>query len=167
MEYLDAGHHLTYFLEAGVDVVTGQVHRHTSGCSSLVIDGVWVWRADFAHYLEAYHVLLPAAPAPSRLVSCRRFRHDGQHACHLLPYPARIRPSWRDGESEGEMPPQAGDFTHRAAVMMRVPAGTQEATACELWGRYGLLFSRLEAAEDDATVPYRVDFSPAGRPRGR
>ncbi|MER7568284.1 hypothetical protein ABTZ93_35800 [Streptomyces sp. NPDC097941] len=62
-----------------------------------------------------------------------------------------------DGESEGEVPPQAGDFTHRAAVRIRVPAGAQEATACELWARYGLLFSRLEAAEDDATVPYRVE----------
>ncbi|MFD8425903.1 hypothetical protein [Streptomyces sp. NPDC059466] len=61
VEYLDVGHHLTYFMEAGVDVVTGEVHRHTSGCSSLVTDGMWVWRADFAHYLEAYHVPLPAA----------------------------------------------------------------------------------------------------------
>lgn len=60
VEYLDVGHHLTYFMEAGVDVVTGEVHRHTSGCSSLVTDGMWVWRADFAHYLEAYHVPLPA-----------------------------------------------------------------------------------------------------------
>lgn len=61
VEYLDVGHHLTYFMEAGVDVLTGEVHRHTSGCSSLVTDGLWVWRADFAHYLEAYHVPLPAA----------------------------------------------------------------------------------------------------------
>jgi hypothetical protein len=61
VEYLDTGHHLTYFMEAGVDVLTGEVHRHTSGCSSLVTDGMWVWRADFAHYLEAYHVPLPAA----------------------------------------------------------------------------------------------------------
>ncbi|MEU5308059.1 hypothetical protein [Streptomyces sp. NPDC021562] len=60
VEYLDVGHRLTYFMEAGVDVLTGEVHRHTSGCSSLVTDGVWVWRADFAHYLEAYHVPLPA-----------------------------------------------------------------------------------------------------------
>ncbi|KUM84106.1 hypothetical protein AQI94_32715 [Streptomyces pseudovenezuelae] len=60
VEYLDVGHHLTYFMEAGVDVVTGEVHRHTDGCSSLVTDGMWVWRADFAHYLEAYHVPLPA-----------------------------------------------------------------------------------------------------------
>lgn len=61
VRYLDVGHHLTYFMEAGVDVLTGEVHRHTSGCSSLVTDGMWVWRADFAHYLEAYHVPLPAA----------------------------------------------------------------------------------------------------------
>ncbi|TCR15962.1 hypothetical protein [Streptomyces sp. BK205] len=62
-----------------------------------------------------------------------------------------------DGESEGEAPPQVGDFTHRAAVLIRVPAGGQEATACELWARNGLLFSRLEAAEDEAMVPYRVE----------
>ncbi|QUC58593.1 MULTISPECIES: hypothetical protein [unclassified Streptomyces] len=61
VEYLDAGHHLTHFMEAGVDVLTGEVHRHTSGCSSLVINGSWVWRADFAHCLETYHVPLPAA----------------------------------------------------------------------------------------------------------
>jgi hypothetical protein len=61
VEYLDTGHGLTHVMEAGVDVLTGEVHRHTSGCSSLVTDGVWVWRADFAHYLEAYHVPLPAA----------------------------------------------------------------------------------------------------------
>jgi hypothetical protein len=61
VEYLDCGHRLTYFMEAGVDVLTGEVHRHTSGCSSLVTDGMWVWRADFAHYLETYHVPLPSA----------------------------------------------------------------------------------------------------------
>ncbi|MCS0602198.1 hypothetical protein NX794_13420 [Streptomyces sp. LP11] len=61
VEYLDTGHHLTHFMAAGVDVLSGEAHRHTSGCSSLVTDGVWVWRADFAHYLETYHVPLPAA----------------------------------------------------------------------------------------------------------
>ncbi|MEU2300269.1 hypothetical protein [Streptomyces antibioticus] len=61
VEYLDTGHRLTHFMEAGFDVLTGEAHRHTSGCSSLVTDGLWVWRADFAHYLEAYHVPLPAA----------------------------------------------------------------------------------------------------------
>ena len=70
VEYLDTGHHLTHFMEAGVDVVTGEVHRHTSGCSSLVTDGVWVWRADFAHYLEAYHVPLPE-PFVARVRSLR------------------------------------------------------------------------------------------------
>lgn len=71
VEYLDTGHHLTHFMEAGVDVFTGEAHRHTSGCSSLVTDGVWVWRADFAHYLEAYHVPLPA----DFLARVRGFRH--------------------------------------------------------------------------------------------
>ncbi|WP_046508481.1 hypothetical protein [Streptomyces odonnellii] len=59
MSYLDVGHHLTYFMEGGVDVLTGETHRHSSGCSSLVTDGMWIWRADFAHYLEVYHVPLP------------------------------------------------------------------------------------------------------------
>lgn len=61
VEYLDVGHRITAVMEAGVDVLTGSVHRHTSGCSSLVTDGEWMWRADFAHYLETYHVPLPAA----------------------------------------------------------------------------------------------------------
>lgn len=72
VEYLDVGHPLTYFMEAGVDVLTGEVHRHTSGCSSLVTDGLWVWRADFAHYLEAYHVALPA----DFVARVRQFRHQ-------------------------------------------------------------------------------------------
>jgi hypothetical protein len=72
VEYLDVGHHLTYFMEAGVDVLTGEVHRHTPGCSSLVTDGLWVWRADFAHYLEAYHVPLPA----DFVARVRGFRHQ-------------------------------------------------------------------------------------------
>lgn len=61
VEYLDVGHRITAFMEAGVDALAGSVHRHTSGCSSLVTDGEWMWRADFAHYLETYHVPLPAA----------------------------------------------------------------------------------------------------------
>jgi hypothetical protein len=71
VEYVDSGHRLTHFMEAGVDVLTGEAHWHTSGCSSLVTDGVWVWRADFAHYLEAYHVPLPAA----FLARVRRLHH--------------------------------------------------------------------------------------------
>ncbi|MFF2652931.1 hypothetical protein [Streptomyces sp. NPDC058045] len=59
VEYLDVGHRVTDFMEAGFDVLTGEAHRHTPGCSSLVTYGFWVWRADFAHYLEAYHVPLP------------------------------------------------------------------------------------------------------------
>jgi hypothetical protein len=59
-------------MEAGVDVLTGEVHRHTSGCSPLVTDGMWVWRADFAHYLEAYHVPLPA----DFVARVRKLRHQ-------------------------------------------------------------------------------------------
>lgn len=59
--YLDAGHVLIDVMEAGQDVITGSAHRHSLGCSSLVTDGVWLWRQDFPHYVETHHVLLPNA----------------------------------------------------------------------------------------------------------
>ncbi|MGA5811056.1 hypothetical protein ACPC39_33710 [Streptomyces cellulosae] len=63
-----------------------------------------------------------------------------------------------DGGSPGEVPPQAGDFTHRAAVLVSVPANAEESTAREQWARYGLLFSRLEAAgQGNAMALYRVE----------
>lgn len=57
--YLDSGHVLIDVMEAGSDVITGSPHRHSSGCSSLLTDGAWIWRLDFPHYLETYHVRLP------------------------------------------------------------------------------------------------------------
>ncbi|MFJ3933710.1 hypothetical protein [Streptomyces sp. NPDC090029] len=57
--YLDAGHVLINVMEAGHDVITGNTHRHSPGCSSLVTDGAWLWRQDFPHYLETHHVSLP------------------------------------------------------------------------------------------------------------
>lgn len=59
--YLDAGHVLIDVMEAGHDVVTGDAHRHSLGCSSLVTDGTWLWRLDFPHYVETHHVRLPEA----------------------------------------------------------------------------------------------------------
>ncbi|MFE4356059.1 hypothetical protein [Kitasatospora sp. NPDC056800] len=59
--YLDAGHVLIDVMEGGRDVITGSVHRHSSGCSSPMTDGVWLWRLDFPHYLETHHVALPGA----------------------------------------------------------------------------------------------------------
>ncbi|ROO90715.1 hypothetical protein EDD29_8453 [Actinocorallia herbida] len=59
--YLDAGHVLIDVMEGGSDVLTGSAHRHSAGCSSLVTDGTWLWRLDFAHYVETHHVLLPEA----------------------------------------------------------------------------------------------------------
>lgn len=59
--YLDAGHVLIDVMEAGRDVITGNAHRHSAGCSSLVTDGAWLWRQDFPHYLETHHVSLPVA----------------------------------------------------------------------------------------------------------
>ncbi|MFD8462368.1 hypothetical protein ACFV27_25575 [Streptomyces antimycoticus] len=56
------------------------------------------------------------------------------------------------------MSPQAGDFTHRAVVLVRVPGGREEDTAREQWERCGLLFSRVDNAEqDDAMALYRVE----------
>ncbi|MFE3633522.1 hypothetical protein [Streptomyces sp. NPDC059168] len=57
--YLDAGHVLIDVMEGGHDVITRSTHRHSSGCSSLVTDGSWLWRLDFPHYLETHHVSLP------------------------------------------------------------------------------------------------------------
>ncbi|CAL9581804.1 hypothetical protein [Streptomyces sp. Tu 3180] len=59
--YLDSGHVLIDVMEGGHDVITGDPHRHSPGCSSLVTDGTWLWRQDFPHYLETHHVSLPDA----------------------------------------------------------------------------------------------------------
>lgn len=59
--YLDTGHVLVDVMEGGLDVITGSAHRHSSGCSSLVSDGTWLWRQDFPHYVEAHHVSVPEA----------------------------------------------------------------------------------------------------------
>ncbi|MFI6403976.1 hypothetical protein [Streptomyces sp. NPDC050548] len=59
--YLDGGHVLLDVMEGGVDVLTGSPHRHSPGCSSLMTDGNWLWRRDFAHYVETHHVALPAS----------------------------------------------------------------------------------------------------------
>ncbi|MEW1552197.1 hypothetical protein [Streptomyces tsukubensis] len=60
VSYLDSGHVLLDVMEGGSDVITGDPHRHSSGCSSLVTDGLWLWRLDFPHYVETYHVRLPS-----------------------------------------------------------------------------------------------------------
>ncbi|KOV71331.1 hypothetical protein ADL01_20175 [Streptomyces sp. NRRL WC-3618] len=59
--YLGAGHVLIDVMESGHDVITGDAHRHSLGCSSLVTDGTWLWRLDFPRYVETHHVLLPQA----------------------------------------------------------------------------------------------------------
>ena len=59
--YLDAGHVLVDVMESGRDVITGNPHRHSPGCSSLLTDGSWLWRLDFPHYVETHHVSLPDA----------------------------------------------------------------------------------------------------------
>ncbi|MDV9174498.1 hypothetical protein R6V09_30870 [Streptomyces sp. W16] len=59
--YLDGGHVLIDVMESGPDVITGNPHRHSPGCSSLLTDGSWLWRRDFPHYVETHHVSLPHA----------------------------------------------------------------------------------------------------------
>ncbi|MFI6699367.1 hypothetical protein ACIBJC_10420 [Streptomyces sp. NPDC050509] len=59
--YLDAGHYLIDVMEFGRDVITGDPHRHSPGCSSLLTDGTWLWRQDLPHYVETHHVALPEA----------------------------------------------------------------------------------------------------------
>ncbi|MEU3446808.1 HD domain-containing protein [Streptomyces thermolilacinus] len=59
--YLDAGHVLLDVMEGGRDVLTGEPHRHSAGCSSLYTDGAWLWRQDLPHYVETHHVRLPDA----------------------------------------------------------------------------------------------------------
>jgi len=51
--YLDGGHVLIDVMEGGHDVITGSTHRRSSGCSSLLTDGTWLWRQDFPHYDSA------------------------------------------------------------------------------------------------------------------
>ncbi|GAA4561274.1 hypothetical protein [Streptomyces collinus] len=66
-------------------------------------------------------------------------------------------PEDNDGIS-GETPPQAAEFTCRAAVLVRVPRG-EENIAGELWERHGLQFSQVEdAGQDEAEgMLYRVE----------
>ena len=57
--YLRGGHMLAAIMEGMTDVLDGTPFDEGSGCSSLLTDGVWVWRRDLAHYVERYHVPLP------------------------------------------------------------------------------------------------------------
>ncbi|QKW48249.1 hypothetical protein [Streptomyces buecherae] len=78
----------------------------------------------------------------------------------IAPFRSRRAPAppGGDGNSSGEMPPQAEDFTHRAAVLVHLPVGREETTAREQWERCGLLFSRLgDAHPGDTMVLYRVE----------
>ncbi|MGI5182566.1 hypothetical protein ACQEVZ_40555 [Dactylosporangium sp. CA-152071] len=47
-------------MEGVPDVISGSDgFPEMSGASSLLTDGVWVWRRDLAYYLRRYHVALP------------------------------------------------------------------------------------------------------------
>jgi hypothetical protein len=57
--YLRAGHMLAAVMEGMVDYFDGTPFEGGSGCSSLLTDGIFLWRQDLAHYVERYHVDLP------------------------------------------------------------------------------------------------------------
>ena len=59
VEYLRSGHMLAGVMEGMLDIVDGTPFPEGSGCSSLLTDGIWLWRQDLAHYVERHHVGLP------------------------------------------------------------------------------------------------------------
>lgn len=59
VEYLRAGNMIAAVMEGMADVIDGELFRGSSGCSSLLTDGVWLWRQDLAHYVERHHVPVP------------------------------------------------------------------------------------------------------------
>jgi hypothetical protein len=46
-------------MEGGVDVLSGDSFYEGSGGSSLLTDGVWLWRYDLAHYVETHRLWVP------------------------------------------------------------------------------------------------------------
>ncbi|MEW2505949.1 hypothetical protein AB0878_36350 [Amycolatopsis sp. NPDC047767] len=55
--YLDSGHDLIDIMEGTEDVVAGK-GSSVSGGSSLMTDGVWVWRLDLPFFVKKYHLEL-------------------------------------------------------------------------------------------------------------
>lgn len=69
VDYLRSGTVVVDVMEAVIDPVDSVTC--INGGSSLVSDGVWVWRADLAYFVEKYRVGLPS----DFLVHARRLRH--------------------------------------------------------------------------------------------
>lgn len=59
VEYLSAGNYVASVMEALEDVLTGELFKESGGCSSLLTDGLWLWRQDLSHYVRRHHVRLP------------------------------------------------------------------------------------------------------------
>jgi hypothetical protein len=57
--YLDSGHPIFDITETTVDVIAGSFR--VPGGSSLLSDGLFVWRADLSMYVERYGIALPQA----------------------------------------------------------------------------------------------------------
>lgn len=120
VEYLDVGHRITAVMEAGVDVLTGSVHRHTSGCSSLVTDGEWT----VAGRLRALPGDVPRAPARSfHRTGPRALSSDaGPGQCGLRSALQRdTAEPWVGlgrslGRCAGSSPPPAASRTHSGGV---------------------------------------------------
>ncbi|MFE3072143.1 hypothetical protein [Streptomyces sp. NPDC059247] len=125
--YLDAGHDLMDVLETARDVLTGRAHRHSVGCSSLMTDGAWLWRQDFPHYLETYHVPLPEEflERVRRLdyrmptVLAARFAPHYDETMPLVGWPSAV--PWRSTETL--LIPEAREVVSKARFDAAVPTG--------------------------------------------
>ena len=69
LSYLNGGARVVEFMEAARDVISGD--NYVTAGSSLVTDGLWVWRLDLAHYVARYHLEL------DREFLLRVAEHDG------------------------------------------------------------------------------------------
>lgn len=54
--YLDSGVPVVDIMESTPDVIGGEAY--VSGGSSVLTDGIWVWRQDLSYYVRNYHLAL-------------------------------------------------------------------------------------------------------------
>jgi hypothetical protein len=55
--YVDSGVVVMDVMDAELDVISGD--HYISGASSILTDGKWIWRKDFAYYLRRYELAIP------------------------------------------------------------------------------------------------------------
>ena len=58
VSYLRDGYVVLDVMETSTDVLGND--EVIIGAPSLMTDGTWLWRLDLAHYVERYHLILPA-----------------------------------------------------------------------------------------------------------